>query len=364
MSDLIYIVNPETRLLSSIKPVKLSEIGMREVRDLEEWVKNYPDILGEELLVVTSEFSKFDKSSRRIDVLAVDKRKKVVVVELKLEAENTFADLQAVRYAAFCSTMTIDDIVQELANHKNVDINESARILKEFWGVDEFEELDDKPRIILAASSFDDQEITSTVLWLRSFDLDISCVELTPYKLDEISKLILVPKMIIPLKEAQEYQIRVQRKQTIQSKSRLKDTSFAVFWKKVSEEFNKMGSGLFIEKIANRYYQQIQTGIKNVHYEFLVRRGSSVEIAIHYEGSDKARNHEMLSKLLVDKDDITKGIEYVFSVGPAGNKYASAFFSIPFDGNLDSNELATACSGLMTQFIQRTLKRIEESATG
>jgi hypothetical protein len=73
------------------------------------------------------------------------------------------------------------------------------------------QELGDRPRIILAAGSIDDQELTSTVLWLRGFDIDISCVELTPYRLS--GSIILVPRTIIPIPEARDYQIRVQRKE-------------------------------------------------------------------------------------------------------------------------------------------------------
>jgi len=68
-------------------------------------------MLGEELLVITSEFSRFDKSNKRLDVLALDKFGTIVIIELKLTAEGSHADLQAIRYAAFCSTMTMANII-------------------------------------------------------------------------------------------------------------------------------------------------------------------------------------------------------------------------------------------------------------
>ncbi|MGW8258339.1 MAG: hypothetical protein ACWGMZ_12705 [Thermoguttaceae bacterium] len=74
MGDFIYIVNPVTGKLTKVLPVSFSEIGVKERQNLEEWVIANPDMLGEDLLVITSEFSSFDKSSRRIDILALDKR--------------------------------------------------------------------------------------------------------------------------------------------------------------------------------------------------------------------------------------------------------------------------------------------------
>src|SRR6266446_1053134 len=39
-----------------------AELGVKESQDLEEWIKANPDILGSELLLLTSEYDRFDKS--------------------------------------------------------------------------------------------------------------------------------------------------------------------------------------------------------------------------------------------------------------------------------------------------------------
>ena len=363
MTDTIFLVNPETKELAAIEPVKLSEIGMREVQDLEEWVKNHPEILGENFLIISSEFNGFDKSNRRIDVLAVDKENKLVVIELKLEADRSFADLQAIRYAAFCSTMVTDDIVAALSRHRSIDTEESVKILQGYWEVDDLPSVDDKPRIVLAASSFDDQEITSTVLWLRTFGIDISCVELTPYKIVDTNKIILVPKVLIPMPEAKEYQIRVERKQFTQIREKAITTQFQQFWEKVAARFNETDSPLKIDRIYTKYYQQIQTGVKSVHYEFLIRRGNLLDVAIHYETQDKDKNHKMLSSLLQHNDLITKDIAYEFSSSPVKNKYASAFFTIPCENGYDSEEIISSSVSLMDLFIKRTLDIVRNSSS-
>jgi hypothetical protein len=83
-----------------------------------------------------------------------------------------------------------------------------------------FSGLDDKPRIILAAQEFP-PEITATVLWLRSFDVDLACVKLTPYMVN--GQLVVDSSVLIPLPETEAFQIRRERKEVEQS-SRVEST--------------------------------------------------------------------------------------------------------------------------------------------
>jgi hypothetical protein len=225
MADLIFLIDQDTKEPLKVEPVSFAEIGIKEREDLEKWVIDYPDLLGEDLLVITSEFDKFDKTHRRLDILALDSnlssdlKGTLVVIELKLDANRSLADQQAIRYAAFCSTMKMEDIVELLAKRIEVDPEDASAKICEFLGVDELPNLGNHPRIILAAGSLDDQELTSTVLWLRTFRVDISCIELTPYRLPKTSQIILVPRIIIPLPEAIDYVISVEQKDASEVRS-------------------------------------------------------------------------------------------------------------------------------------------------
>lgn len=192
-------------------PKSFAEMGVYERKDLEEWVKKHPDILGSKLLLITSEFDCFDKSDKRLDLLAIDTNGKLVVIELKRDAAGSHADLQAIRYAAFCSAMTLADIAGLYAKFRGCHENEATETIRGFVEDPDFSELDNKPRIILAAGGFDDSEITSCVIWLRTFGLDISCVEITPYRMPD-DGIVLVPRVIIPLPEAKDYIVRAETK--------------------------------------------------------------------------------------------------------------------------------------------------------
>ena len=67
-------------------------------------------------------------------------------------------------------------------------------------------------RIVLVSAGFD-REITTTVLWLTDlYGLDIRCVRLTPYRVGD--RLLLDVQQMIPLPEANELTIQLQRKAT------------------------------------------------------------------------------------------------------------------------------------------------------
>lgn len=201
---------------TKIKGSSFTNLNIWERTHIEEWVRTNPEILGEDLLIVSIEFDRFSNSNDRLDLLAVDREGNLVVVELKRDSAAGYADLQAIRYAAMVSSMTIDKLVPYYISYKKkyddellTDLEAKEQII-EFVESDSFSELSTKPRIILCSEGFS-AEITTTVLWLRESEIDISCVSITPYKVDD--KVIVVPKVVIPLEEAKQYLIDIKRKE-------------------------------------------------------------------------------------------------------------------------------------------------------
>ena len=130
MANQIYVVDPATR-----EPVRLGPVSFRR-DDLERWILKAPGLLGERLLMISSEFSGFDKSNRRLDILALDSKGSIVIIELKLDANRSLADQQAIRYAAMCSDMTMDDVVRALAESDGCSTSEAEDKLSLFLGED------------------------------------------------------------------------------------------------------------------------------------------------------------------------------------------------------------------------------------
>lgn len=80
---MIFSVDREGGKLRRIQVQSFTDLNVLERSDLQEWVVANPEILGEELLVIQSEYSKFEETRDRLDVLALDADGKLVVVELK-----------------------------------------------------------------------------------------------------------------------------------------------------------------------------------------------------------------------------------------------------------------------------------------
>lgn len=340
--------------------MSFSDIGIKERKDLQEWIIAHPELLGEDLLVITSEFDRFDKSNRRLDILALDSEGVLVVIELKLDASRSHADQQAIRYAAFCSTMIMDNLVELFAGFKGSTEEEASARICEFLELDDLPELNNRPRIILAAGSFEDQELTSCVLWLRNFGIEISCVELTPYCLPESTQIILVPRIIIPLPEAKDIQIKAERKEVHQVQQAKQKSEFRKLWQAISTEFNKLETQFQSRAKSSEMYQPVYVGDSRLHYEWVLRKRSArLDVCLHFEGPDKQENLKFLEIIQAKRDQIKEGIDLEFKAEPWGRKWAQAEFRIPFDGDFPSTDIVPEAARIMKIFIERTWPIIE-----
>jgi hypothetical protein len=116
------------------------------------------------------------------------------------------------------SSMTIEKLLpyyiayQKRWRNEHIDEGKARDQIVEFVESDAFEDFSSCPRIILCSEDFS-KEITTTVLWLNSLSskIDIKCIRITPYKVGE--QLVIVPKVVIPLEEAAQYQLEIRRKE-------------------------------------------------------------------------------------------------------------------------------------------------------
>jgi alkylated DNA nucleotide flippase Atl1 len=210
----------------SIDAATFAEVGALELQHVEQWLKKEPSVLGEELLILASQLSGFDKTRDRPDLLALDTSGKLVVVEIKRDETGSAQDLQALRYAAYVSTLQADQVVELFRIYRREEHGESLQLeqaraqLEEFAGGEPLEALDEdeQPRMILVAPGFR-AGVTNTALWLiRNFGLDITCVQLVPYSVD--GSLLLTSTVLIPLPEAADYEVRLQQKRRRASEAR------------------------------------------------------------------------------------------------------------------------------------------------
>jgi hypothetical protein len=196
---------------TTFKDEQLDERG-----DLQRLLRDQIGIIcpDTETMVLAEEFSSWDESARRIDLLGLDRDANLVIIELKRTEDGGHMELQAIRYAAMVSQMTFDQAVEAREKYsKNRGTSEDSRQkILEFldWSEPQEDQFNQDVRIVLASAEFS-KEITTAVLWLNDRDLDIRCMRLKPYKLD--NRILVDVQQIIPPPEAAEFQIRIRQKE-------------------------------------------------------------------------------------------------------------------------------------------------------
>ena len=153
--------------LIPVERTTFEEKELSERRHLQPLLKSQIEVIAPDTLVVSEEFSDWEGSRRRIDLLGIDKDANLVVIELKRTEDGGHMKLQAIRYAAMASALTFDDVEERYAAYiaKN-DIDRDARdSLLEFLGWSEPNEgpFGEEVRIVLASAEFS-KELTTSVL--------------------------------------------------------------------------------------------------------------------------------------------------------------------------------------------------------
>ncbi len=158
---MILVVNDNLLSFEKINPTSFTGLNIWVRKHIQEWIRKSPEILGEELLVVSIEFDRFVNSNDRLDLLAIDRSGNLVVVELKRDSFAAYCDLQSIRYAAMVSSMTIERLipfysnyVRKFLNDENPSNEQLIANIQEFVEKDNFQELSNKPRIILCSEDF------------------------------------------------------------------------------------------------------------------------------------------------------------------------------------------------------------------
>jgi RecB family endonuclease NucS len=102
----LYRVNDQK--LEQVQDTSYANERMLERRDLQRLLISNLSPLGDDLFLIAEEYGDWEDSNRRIDLLCLDKQKRLVVVEIKRTENGGHMELQAIRYAAMVSSMTLE----------------------------------------------------------------------------------------------------------------------------------------------------------------------------------------------------------------------------------------------------------------
>lgn len=253
----MYKIHLDKNQAERIEPAKFGELKLRERQHLQEWIAKNPEMLGpEELLIIQKEYSGFEETNERLDLLALDKQGRLVVIENKLDDSGKDVVWQALKYTSYCSTLTTEQIISIFQDYLNAtgQAGEARQLILDFIDKPAGELLlnQSDQRIFLVAREFR-KEVTSTVLWLLNHNVQIQCFKVTPYQVSQ--DLFIQMEQIIPLPETSEYMIRMLEKEQDDHKktkaSQQTEEQLIKFWTQLKAAL-KAQQFLHLENIAIR----------------------------------------------------------------------------------------------------------------
>ena len=65
--EVSFAIDLETLAVAPMPEITLQSVGIRERADLQRWISDHPEIVGRDLLLVTSEFDQWEIRDRKVD---------------------------------------------------------------------------------------------------------------------------------------------------------------------------------------------------------------------------------------------------------------------------------------------------------
>ena len=306
----MYLINKQENKIEKVEQKTFHELGFKERENLQEWIANNPECLGEELLIIQKEFNGFNDTNERLDLLALDRQGNLVVIENKLDDSGRDVVWQVLKYVSYCSSLSkqnIIDIYQQYlnkwSNSKNAEEN-----LTDFFQNTELQELKlnqgSSQRIILIAANFR-KEVTSTILWLLNYKIRAQCFKVTPYKHD--SQLYLDIEQIIPMQDIGDYVInmadKVQEEIGIQEVEKERHKLRFEFWAKYLQSLQQKCN--YYDNISPGKSNWIGTGsgISNVAFNSVISNYYA-RVELYISRNQKEENKLIFDELFKEKDNI------------------------------------------------------------
>ena len=317
LKGIMFTVNKDKKEVSPVETRTFKQAGLEERKDLQEWIAKSPNIFGEELLIIQKEFDKFDKTAERFDLLALDKKGCLVIIENKRDTSDKNVVWQALKYGAYCSTLKTSQIISIYQNYLDkYDKGNAEEKISEFFDNDNIETLDlnagENQRFILVAGKFP-PEVTSTALWLIKNNIDVQCFKVALFSLKD--DLLLNVSKIIPIPDAEDYMIRlaeknVEEKQTAKTNS-IKTGLHLKFWEKILSTFNKHN----ISNFSTRSPSELSSmrggviAIAQCEYQLHILK-DSIRVRLYIDSSDSEENKQIYDSIHKEKELLEKNLGY------------------------------------------------------
>ena len=333
------VIRSKNRLVR-LEERRFADLKLREREHLQEWLAHTPEALGEELLVIQKEFDGFADTRERLDLLALDKEGRLVVIENKLDDSGRDVVWQALKYAAYCSNLTQKDIpaiYQKYLDRSSPDEDAEAK-LRDFLDVEDLDEMVLNPRneqrLVLIAANFR-KEVTAAVLWLLGHGVRAQCFRVVPYSFGE--EVFIDLRQIIPTPEAADFMIGMAAKdseqKSVEGAQRRSHKLRHAFWTQTLEALRERNVSLFENVSPSKdHWLNCGTGVSGCVYSLIFLK-NEVRVELGLQRSDASENKWMFGQLDEVRDEVEHRFGDSFRWLRMEDKKASRIvFSCGFDG--------------------------------
>ena len=329
-----------TNRLMRLEERRFADLKLREREHLQEWLAHTPEALGEELLIIQKEFDGFADTRERLDLLALDKEGRLVVIENKLDDSGRDVVWQALKYAAYCSNLTRKDIpaiYQKYLDRAGQGGNAEEK-LRDFLEVEEFDEVVLNPRneqrLVLIAANFR-KEVTAAALWLLGHGVRAQCFRVVPYSFGE--EVFIDLQQIIPTPEAADYMIGMAAKdseeKSVEGAQRQTHKLRRAFWTQALEALGERDVSLFENKSPSKdSWLSCGAGVSGCAYTLIFSRNQA-RVELNLQRSDKRENKWLFDLLAQQRTEVEArfggSLEWLRL---DDRKWSRIAFPTPFDG--------------------------------
>ena len=294
--------------MKEVPATTFSAANLKERDHLQRALRNQIDVLMPDSMVLAEEFSNWEDSKRRIDLLVLDRDANLIVVELKRTEDGGHMELQAIRYAAMVSAMTFQQAVEAHGQYLmklGTKDDPQARILEFLnWDEPQEDEFAQDVKIVLASADFS-KEVTTAVLWLNECGLDIRCVRMLPYQFNGTT--LLDVQQVIPLVEATEFQVSMREKASRERDARRRKGGSADrnlrFWSTLLAKANRVIP--LHQNVSPSTGNWIAASAHGTYYTYAFAHGVC-RVELYLTKPDAAENKAIFDDLLKHKSEIEK----------------------------------------------------------
>jgi hypothetical protein len=247
-------------------------------------------------------------------------------------------ELQAIRYAAMVSAMTFERAVQIhaafLANIGQDPTKAQSRLLEFLdWSEPDEEAFANDTRIILLSADFS-KELTTSVLWLIDQGIDIQCIRMRPYK--DGDRTLVDVQQLIPLPEAQDYQIQLREKDNEGRKQRAERYDIRKkFWEGVVACAREKGGRHANIKPGSYSWIGAGSGIGGLTLTLVIGQ-LSCQAELYIDRGEREENKSIFDQLIAHRDQIETGFPFPIEWERLDHRRACRIKSVIADGGYRS----------------------------